>query len=121
MIKIKSYLKDVLYFFTILFLVLMLLTFLNYINLIDYKIVSIISFIVTILLFLITSIRVARKSERKGYQNGLIISLINIFFFILLSVIFNAKMNLSVIIYYFLLMISGILGGMIGINLKSRK
>lgn len=120
MAKLKFYLKDILYFFGILFLVLMILTFLNYINLIDYKMVSIISFIVTIILFLYSSVRVARKSERKGYKSGLIFSSINILIFMLLSLIMGAKINWSVIIYYLILLISGTLGGMVGINIKKK-
>lgn len=119
--KIKFYLKDSLYFFAILFLTLILLTFLNYINVISYKVVSLLSFILTIILFLYSGIKTAKKSERKGYRSGLIVSLIKVFIFLVLSLILCAGLNFKVIIYYGILILSGIIGGMLGINFKIKK
>ena len=61
----------------------------------------------------------AKHSEQKGYLIGALMGTINIFFLIILSLIFS-KLSLISLLYYFILMLSSITGGIFGINHKKR-
>ena len=119
--KIKKYIKPMIYFYTILFLCLIIITPFNYFNIISYKSVSLISFIVAILLFMMIGFMVALKSDKKGYINGLVIGVFNIILFVFLSLILVAHPKLNILIFFLIMIISSTIGGMFGINYKSKE
>ncbi|MBQ3142065.1 MAG: TIGR04086 family membrane protein [Bacilli bacterium] len=118
--KLIIYLKDISYFFIPLIIITIILSLLNYLGVLNYKTVKIISFIMTILLFMFLGIKTAKRSQKKGYINGLKISLIGIFMFLILSLLTFSTIKWQIIIYYFILLVSGTLGGMIGVNINTK-
>ena len=120
MSTIKIYFKPIIYFYVTLFSYLIIITSLNYFNIISYKSVSIISFIVTILLYMMIGFMEALVGNKKGYICGIIIGGINVLLFLLLSFILRVPIKINIILYLFILLISSTIGGMFGINYKSK-
>lgn len=108
------------YFYLSLLLYLLLVSTLNYFNIINYKILSTFSFVFMILLFMYSGFYVAKKSERKGYVNGLIVGGVNIVLILLLSILLGENPEISVGIYFIILLLSSTIGGMFGINFKNK-
>lgn len=121
MVKIKKYIKPIIYFYITLLSYLVIITTLNYFNIINYKTVSLISFIVVILLFMMVGFLSALKSNKKGYVNGLIIGGFNIILFLFLAFILGSNPKLNVLIYFLILLLSSTIGGMFGINYKNKE
>lgn len=97
---------------------LLLITILAHFNLITYKTVSIISFVFINLLFLFNGFKTGRRSERKGYLSGLIVGLISVLIMIFIGIIFSSPFSLKSLIYFAILILDSIVGGMLGINFK---
>ena len=116
----KYILKSFLYFIISMIIILVLTSTLNYFNLINYSTVYIISFIVLILSSLYSGYYIARHSYQKGYLMGSLTGAINVLFLIVLSLIFS-KLSLISLLYYLILLLSSITGGIFGINHKKNK
>ena len=73
--------------------------------------------IIVISSFLIGGYNIGKKSKKKGYFEGLKLSII---FLIIISifnyVILNSPINIKNLLYYSILIIAGMFGSMIGIN-----
>ena len=117
--KIINYLK----FISIFLIVELLLTFLtSLLNLLGLNsgITTIILFITNIIIFFILSFANAHKWQKKGLIEGLIISLIFLALMFLIKIIlFNGKFYISTLIYYLILLFTGIFGGLVGVNKRS--
>lgn len=111
----KYILKSFLYFIISLITILILTSTLNYFDIIGYKTVYIVSFIVLVISSLYSGFYLAKHSEQKGYLMGALIGIINIFFLIILSLIFS-KLSVISLLYYLILLLSSITGGIFGIN-----
>ena len=121
MVKIKKFIKPIIYFYSILLIYLIVVTTLNYFNLVSYKTISIINFIFTILLFMFMGFITAYRSKSKGYINGLIIGGFNIILFLFLAFILGSNPKPNIGIYLLILLLSSTIGGMFGINYKKRQ
>ena len=119
--KTFIYFRGILYFYLILIGFIVFITTFNYFNIIDYKTLSIISFVFMIALFMLSGFLIAKKSNRNGYVNGLIMGIINIVLLLFLSLILGESPKLSVGIYFLILLLSSTIGGMFGINFKTKK
>ena len=119
--KLKNHLKSLSYFYGGLLIYLIIITIFNHFNWFSQQAVSIISFVVVIFLFMFLGFYTARKSEKKGYINGLIIGGVNIVMFLLLTLIFGEKIKLTTSIYFVILLLSSTVGGMFGINYRKEK
>ena len=115
--KLIIILKNSLKMYLVLLIYLLLISIIYYFEILNYKVINIISYILVILLFLILGIKVSKKIKSKGYLNGFIAGLTNISIFILLSIIFN-KISLNSVIYYSILILSSVIGGIIGAQEK---
>lgn len=96
-----------------------LTTLLNYFDLLGKNIVSILKIIIPMLALFIGGYNIGKKSLKKGWLEGLILSII----FIIILIIFNYlaldnKLELRNFLYYLIMMISCIFGSMLGINRK---
>ena len=114
----KNLLNSLKTFFICFIVLLLVSSTINYFDLINNKIVSIIDFIIILILYFITAFINARKNNSKGYLSGLISSIALIIIFSLLSLIFNAGLISSYVIFILLALSISIVGGMIGINTK---
>lgn len=114
---IKNLLKSLLYFFGFILLSNVLITLLNYFNILQNSVIDILKFIIPILGLFVISYLLGQKSIKKGYLEGLKLGGIIIFTFLIITLILKS-FNFKVIIYYLILLLSSVLGSMIGINRK---
>jgi len=108
---------------TIAFLLLtLLLTTVNYFDLLGLKTLTTLKVLIPGISLLIGSIALGTNLEKKGYQGGLKFGAIFILFLLLFKVIFyNNTFKLSIIVFYLILLLSSMLGAMIGINIKKKE
>ncbi len=71
-----------------------------------------------IIWFFFLGFKNGKISKSKGYLAGLKIGLIFIAILIIFNLIFLRNFKISLLIYYLLLLMSSVLGGMLGINRK---
>lgn len=117
--KALNYLK----FISIFIIIELMLTFItSLLNLLGVNsgITAVILLIGNIILFFVLSFINATKTPKRGFLEGLIVgaTFILVMFFIKLILLSNS-FKISTLIYYAILLISSILGGMFGINKKS--
>ena len=118
-----KYLKNLSFSFLYIIVTILILTFittlLSYFNILNDKIVSIIKIIIPILSMLIGGFYIGKKSLKKGFLEGLKLGGI----FSILLIIFNYlaldnSFKFKYLLFYIILIITSILGSMIGINKK---
>lgn len=115
--KIKLYLKSILWFIIPLLIFVLIINTLYYFDIINnttikyFKILSIL-----ISSFTCGFIR-GKTSINKGYLNGLKLSSIIVLFFFILSLLFK-EFNLLDLIYYIIITLTITFGSMVGINKK---
>ena len=110
-------LKSIGYFFLIILISTFLLTLINYFNLLKPNIISILKLIIPILAIFISSYKLGKQSEKKGYIEGIKIGSIIISIFFILVLLLD-KFELKSLLYYLILLITSVLSSMIGINRK---
>lgn len=116
--NIKNYGISILIMVIGFILLSFLLTLLSYFDIIGDKTLSIFEIISMILIMLTGGFLIGLKSNKKGWLEGLKIGLIFYVFLSLVNIIFFHSFNFKTIIYYLILLIPSILGGMIGILKK---
>jgi len=121
MLKVINYLKYI-GMFIIFIIVIALATSLINLTGINSNITNKVSIILTALSFFIVSGLASKSSNEKGYILGIKLGLIFVLLMALINLIFfKSSFNIDRIIYYSILIISGILGGSFGKNLKIKK
>ena len=105
-----------------LLLFTLLITVFNYFNIIGKKTVTIFEIIGPILTLFIGGFLIGKKSQKKGWLEGLKLAL----FFLVLIILFNYlglknHLEMKNLIYYLILTITCMFGGMIGINKSEQK
>lgn len=113
----KKILKSILTFFIIILVGTLFLTLFNYFNLLPAKIISILKLILSLTSMFISSYKLGKQSEKKGYIEGLKLGSIIILIFLILVIILD-KFTLKSLLYYLILLLTSILSSMIGINRK---
>ncbi len=117
--KLFNYLKFISVFLIIELMLTFITSLLNIIGL-NSGITSIILLIANIIIFFVLNFINARKLKKKGLIEGLLLSIIFILFMLIIKIIlFNNKLYISTLIYYIILLFTGILGSLIGVNKKS--
>lgn len=121
MLKVINYLKYI-GMFIIFIVVIALATSLINLTGINSNITNKVSVILTALSFFIVSALASKSSNEKGYILGIKLGLIFVILMTLVNLLFfKSSFNIDRIIYYSILIISGILGGSFGKNLKIKK
>ena len=83
-------------------------------------ITSIVLFVCNLVLFFILNYINAYKLKKKGFIEGLLLGVIYVILMIIIKLLlFSSPLNISSIIYYIILLLTSILGGMFGVNKKS--
>ena len=117
--KILNYLKIIGIFFGILLVLGFFITLINYFTNISINVLNIISTIVLMLTFFIFGFKQGQISSSKGWLSGLKNGGILCLILLLMSLIFfTTNIKLSTFIYYSILILSSVFGGVIGINRK---
>lgn len=121
-----KYLKNLgmsfLYIIATILILTFIITFLSYFNIIGDKVVSIFKIIIPIIALFIGGYYIGKRSIRKGFIEGLKLSLIfSIVLIIFNFLAFNNSFKFKYLLFYLILVISSILGSMIGINRKKKE
>ena len=116
--KFKVYLKSSLSFFIVFIIYLLLVTLLSYFDILSFKSVSVISYVFIVLFFLLSGFKLARNTSKRGYLSGFLIGLLLVIVMMILSLVLGSGIKLKALIYYGTLILSSVIGGMIGINVK---
>lgn len=111
----KKYLKSYLYLFGLIIILTIVISIMNYLF---SKNFSIIKIIIPIISMLVASVILGKSIKEKAYLEGLKFSSIYLVIVTIMKLIFKQTFDYKVIIMYFLLMFTGIIGSMVGINLK---
>ena len=115
----KNLLYFILYFFVSLLIGNVFISLFNNFNIINKNIFNIISFIFPLFLIIINSYLLGKKSNKKGFLEGLKFGGIITFTFLLITIITN-NFSPKVLIYYIILIISSVMSSTIGINNKEK-
>ena len=96
-------------------------TILSYFNILNDKVTSIVKIIIPIISMLIGGFYIGKNSLKKGFLEGIKLGLI----FSIILIIFNYlalgnSFKFKYMLFYIILIISSILGSMIGINRKKQ-
>lgn len=113
----KKYLKSYLY---LLGLIIILTIIISVMNSLFSKNFTIIKIIIPIIAMLVSSIILGKNIKEKAYLEGLKFSAIYVIVITILKLVLKQALNYKVIIMYALLIFTGIIGSMIGINLKKK-
>lgn len=95
----------------------LLITVFGYFNIINYKLLNTIKMILVIITFIIGGFIIGKKSSKKGWLEGLKLSTFITAIMLIFS-LFLKYFKIEYLIYLTVLIISGVLGSMIGINKK---
>ena len=113
--KLLSYLKTLI-IPTTTFLILPLI--ISIFNLFSIGINKLILIMISSIIMIISGFMIGKKSLKKGFISGLILGLMFIIILILMGFIFKTKFDFGRFIYYIILIMSSMLGSIIGINKK---
>ena len=114
-----KYLKYLLYIIIPIVVGIIIITILNYLGLFNSGIVRVLKIILILVSVFISSCLLGKKSKNKGYLEGLKLGGLFIIILFIINIIIG-KFRLPILIYYSIIMITSILGSMIGINLKKK-
>lgn len=121
LIYTKNFFKTVSITILLFLSVTLLATILNYFNLIGTGTMGIFKMIIPVISLVIGGIYLGSMARNKGWLEGVKLSI----FFILILIFFQLiwiknSFGIKNILYYIILIISGMVGSMIGINLKRK-
>mgnify|MGYP003316089213 CR=1 FL=1 len=91
-----------------------------YLNIFKGNIITITNIIIPILSIFIGSFILGNNISKKGWLEGLKLGILYIIFYTIINLIIYNNFNIKLLLYYSILVIGSILGGMIGIT-KKRK
>ena len=119
-IFIKKYVIPFLYSFFIIFVFSFIFSILYYFNIIGDKVNDVLLWITGVISIFVGSLKFSKGLRFKGLINGAIYYLVFLIISIILSlVIFKSDFDIKNIIYYVVLLLSSVLGGIIGKNIKA--
>lgn len=111
-----------LYIISSILIITFLVTLLNYFNIISDKIISIFKILIPIISLFIGGFYIGKNSNNKGYLEGLKLGgIFSIFLLIFNFLALNNSFKLKYLLFYLILIVSSILGSMIGINRKKKQ
>ena len=103
---------------TLILLILnLMITFFNYFNIMGKKTVTIAEIIIPVITLFVGGFLIGKRSLKKGWLEGLKLALIFLFIMILFNYLgLRNQLEMKNLIYYLILTITCMFGGMIGIN-----
>lgn len=112
---LKKYLKSYIYLFSIILILTIILSLINYYLTIPTKIIKILILIISIF---ISTIILGKNTKEKAYIEGIKFTSIYLIISILTSILSKNNFSFKLILSYLLVLLSGIIGSMIGININ---
>lgn len=117
--NLKKYLKSLIYIIGIILISTLIITILNYFNIINGKSLETFKLIILIVSLFIGGFIIGKKSNNKGWANGLKLGLIVLVINIIFNYLaFNMSFTFKNLIYYLINLASTTIGSIIGINFK---
>lgn len=95
---------------------LLLIVTLYFFNIISTNTFHILEFIILLVNVFISAYIIGKKSIKKGYLEGIKYSLIIVFIFFILTLITREPLKVRILLYYLIIIITSVLGSMIGIS-----
>lgn len=114
---LKKYLKSYLYLFGFIFIFTLIVSIINYFFIIPTKLIKL---LIPIISILISNIILGKNIKQKAYIEGIKFTSIYIILSIIISIITKNTFTFKLIISYMSLLLSGVIGAMIGINLNKK-
>ena len=114
----KNYLKSIVLTFGTIIVISFIINLFFYYNLVNdliYKILLMISIISIVGVF---SFLLGKKREKKGYLEGLKYGLVVVFIMFLFSIILFKNIEINMLIYYPIIIITSLIFAVIGINYR---
>ncbi len=102
-------------------ILLLLVSIFSYLNILKGNGIVIFKLIVPILSLFVGSISFGFKAIKKGWLEGLKFGLLSVILILIINLLFYRHFVIKNLIYYSILLISSILGSMVGIMKKSSK
>lgn len=119
--NIKSFSKQLIATLISIFISLLIVSTFYYFDIISSNLVKYLRPLLILLILFISSYNLGKKTDKKGYLEGIKLASSIIFIFLVISLIFfRPYFKLRLILYYLILIITSTLGSMIGIN-KEKK
>ena len=110
-----------LYIIASILIITFIITILNYFNIISDKIISIFKILIPVISLFIGGFYIGKKSTSKGYLEGLKLGLLfSIFLLIFNFLALSNSFKLKYLLFYLIIIVSSILGSMIGINISKK-
>lgn len=119
--KYLKYLKVLLYIIIPILILNIITSIFYYFNIINTNTINYLKLFIIAISMLIGGIYIGSKTNKKGWLEGLKIGLeVIIILFIISYLAFDKGIDIKTVIYYFIILISSILGSMIGINKRKK-
>ncbi|MBE6147583.1 MAG: TIGR04086 family membrane protein [Firmicutes bacterium] len=114
-----KYLKVLLYIFIPLLILNALISIFYYFGIIPSNIINYFKLVISCISMLIGGVYIGIKSNKKGWLEGIKVGfIVIILYFIISYLVFDSGISIKTLLYYLILLISSMLGSIIGINLK---
>ena len=114
----KKYLISYLYFISIILILTIIYSLINYFTNFTNTIIKI---LIPIISIFISSIILGKQTTNKAYLEGLKFTSIYLIIMLITNyLILHNSFNFKTLIFYFLTLFTGIIGSMLGINLKRK-
>ena len=111
-----------LYIIAFILVITFFITLLNYFNIISDKVISIFKILIPIISLFIGGFYIGNHSNNKGYLEGLKLGgLFSIFLLIFNFLALSNSFKLKYLLFYLIIIISSILGSMVGINIRKKQ
>lgn len=114
---LKNYLKSYLYLFILILILTIILSIINYFFTIPTKIIKL---LIPIISIIISTIILGKNTKSKAYLEGIKFTSLYIILSIIISLIIKNSFSFKLILCYLILLLSGIIGSMIGINISKK-
>ena len=96
-------------------------TLFSYFNILNNKVISIIKIIIPIISMLIGGFYIGKRSLKKGFLEGLKLgSIFSLVLIIFNYLAFDNSFKFKYLLFYLIIIVSSILGSMIGINVNKK-
>ena len=115
---LKNLGKSLLITIIIMFVLTFICTLLNYFDIINSKYLSIFKIIIPLFSLGVGGFFLGRKSNKKGFLEGLKFGFIVTILILIFNLIFGFNLTIKDLIFYLALILSSMFGSMLGINTK---
>lgn len=114
---LKNYLKSYAYLFGSILILTIILSIINYFFNIPVKVIKL---LIPIISIITSTIILGKNTKSKAYLEGIKFTSLYIILSIIISIVTKNAFNFKLILCYLLLLLSGIIGSMIGINISKK-